>query len=1038
MKPLPPLHSCAGWIEHNSHRTHAVDALNILFVFPYVIAWILYLYYIYIISILANRLIYINMGLNIKHLIITFITLLVVSFSAAAARTVELNNGSVKYVFETGKSNDFPIVSKSGVADIIVSDDDWPGVHRVVDDLSADICRVTGKTPAVKRSSVPSKGAVIVGTLGHSSLIDSYVASKKIDVSSIKGQWEAYIIQTVGNNLLIVGSDRRGTIFGVYDLSEQIGVSPWYWWADVPAEQHATLFVAKGRYHQASPAVKYRGIFINDEEPSFGGWCKNKFSEGPEDTGVNSKMYAHMFELILRLKANYLWPAMWGKCFNEDDPMSPVVADYYGVVMGTSHHEPMMRSQTEYTKRQKEVGPWDYTVNADNLNKFWREGIHRNRNYDNVISIGMRGDGDVAMGTGDDMENIKVLESVIEAQRKIIKEEYGKEPSEVPQIWALFTEVQRYYDAGMKVPDDVTLLFCDNNWGYIRRIGPEAEKKRSGGMGLYYHIDMNGGPWNDRFVNSTTVPKLREQLGLAYDSGIDRLWIINVGDLKPKEYPIDFIMRFAWNPDKYGPESCDGYTKAWARQNFGGELADEIADVVSKYSKYVLMRKPEVNQPGIFSVMNYQESELMIKKWNDLEKATDRILDKLPKRYYDAFFQLVEYPVKASSIAAKIYLMSGINQVYAQQGRLSAKDYANEVLRLYEYDIELEEKYNKVIAGGKWDGIMRNIHLGYTQWSMPQANTLPQLLVPVAQPYPSMGIAVEGVESTTPGGRGAMRLPAFDCVSDHHYFDLFNRGIGELNVNMRTAQPWIILSESSVSFTDEKRIEVSVDWDKMADGRNTGSIMIAGPAGRTNLMVTAVKSEAPVNEYAILAKDYSSKRDAADAHITFLPDLGRGEGCMGVYPRLPKDYDFNTAPVLTYKAALKEGANKICLGLKPLQDVHPERGLYIAISIDNGKPVILDGRKGLVDTFSEYTPDNLAHSKVLKPLPKVENYPLISRDNNRRNEVFDDMKWLDAEFETSAGIHELNIFFIHPEFVLEEIVVNPDRKSYLGPQPVVF
>lgn len=977
------------------------------------------------------------MGLNIKNLICVSLTILAVSLPAYAVKTIELDSGSVKYVCETGKSKDFPIVSKNNVADILVSDDDWPGVLRVADDLSADVCRVTGRTPEVIHASSLSKGAIIVGTLGHSKLVDDFIASTKIDVSSIKGQWESYIIQTVGDNLLIVGSDRRGTIFGVYDLSEQIGVSPWYWWADVPAEQHGTLYVSNGRYHQTSPAVKYRGIFINDEEPSFGGWCKNKFSEGPDDTGVNSKMYAHMFELILRLRANYLWPAMWGKCFNEDDPMSPVVADYYGVVMGTSHHEPMMRSQTEYTKRQKDVGAWDYSVNSDNLDAFWREGIRRNKNYDNVITIGMRGDGDVAMGNGDDMENIKVLESVIESQRKIIKEEYGKEPSEVPQMWALFTEVQRYYDAGMQVPDDVTLLFCDNNWGYIRRIGPEAEKKRSGGMGLYYHIDMNGGPWNDRFVNSTTVPKLREQLGLAYDSGIDRLWIINVGDLKPKEYPIDFIMRFAWNPDKYGPDSCDEYTKSWAALNFNDELADEIADVVSKYSKYVLMRKPEVNLPGIFSVMNYQESERMIEKWNDLEKATDKILERLPEKYYDAFYQLVEYPVKASATAAKIYLMAGINQVYAQQGRLSAKDYADEVLRLYRYDIELEEKYNKEIAGGKWDGIMRNIHLGYTQWSMPHANTLPQLLAPVAQPYPSLGLAVEGVEGTSVV-RGPMRLPAFDCVSDHHYFELFNRGTGELNVDMRAAQPWIILSENSVSFTDEKRIEVSVDWDKMSDGRNMGSITIMSPDGRASVMVTAVKSDVPVNEYAILAKDYSSKRDAADAHITFFPDLGRGEGCVGVYPRLPKDYDFQTAPSLSYKVALKDGTNKICLGLKPVQDVHPERGLYIAVSVDDGEPVILDGRKGLVDTFSEYTPGNLAHSKVLKPLPRVENYPLISRDNNRRSEVFDDMKWLDADLDASAGMHELKIFFIHPEFVLEEIVVNPDRKSYLGPLPVVL
>ena len=402
---------------------------------------------------------------------------------------------------------------------------------------------------------------------------------------ALKGKWEQYIITTDGDKLIIAGSDKRGTIYGIYELSRQIGVSPWYWMADAPIAKHDRIYVSRGEYTDGEPAVKYRGIFINDEWPSFGTWCNTHFG------GINSKAYSKIFELLLRLKANYFWPAMWDSRFNEDDPLSPKVADEMGIVMGTSHHEPMMRAHKEYVTRKDSVGPWDYAMNPNRLDKFFTEGIERNKPYENIITIGMRGDGDVAMGAGNDADNMKTLSKVIASQRNIINKVYGKPASSVPQLWAIFTEVQRYYDAGFTVPDDVTLLLCDNNWGYIRRIGRDFERKRKGGLGLYYHIDMNGGPWNDRWVNTTTVPKLRQQLNLAYKTGLDRIWIINVGDLKPKEMPIDFIMKYAWNPDAIQPGDEKAYQEEFAESIFGKEYASEIADIISKYSKYNLWRK---------------------------------------------------------------------------------------------------------------------------------------------------------------------------------------------------------------------------------------------------------------------------------------------------------------------------------------------------------------------------------------------------------------------------------------------------------------
>lgn len=591
-----------------------------------------------------------------------------------------------RFVFYSPLASDALSLNQGGEVNIYVDKNAEPGVMIAARNLCADIEKVCGAKAAIVGSKKNAK--ICISTRPN-------------------GKWEEYKIDVDKDKINIVGSDKRGTIYGIYELSEQLGVSPWYWWADVPAMQHDSVFVKEGVYTDGEPAVKYRGIFINDEWPSFGTWANNRFG------GINSEMYSKMFELLLRLKANYLWPAMWASRFNEDDPLSPKIADEYGIVMGTSHHEPMMRAHKEYVVRKDSVGPWDYSVNKDRLDRFFEEGLERNKDYESIITIGMRGDGDVAMGNGDDEDNMRTLKDVVDGQRDIIERVYRRPASEVPQLWAIFTEVQRYYDAGFTVPDDVTLLFCDNNWGYIRRTGPDKERNRAGGMGMYYHIDMNGGPWNDRWVNTTTVAKVREQLNLAYRTGIDRIWIINVGDLKPKEMPIDFIMRYAWNPDSYPADKVDDYMLDWARKIFGGEHAREIADIVTEYSKLNLERKPEVQVVGIYSART-GEAQNMMKKWDDLERRTLALSRKIPSEQRDAFFQLVEYPAVASAGVAKIYLAATLGDSCLMK-------------ELFERDKRLSDKYNKEIAGGKWDGMMLDKHIGYTRWSMPDENVLPKV-----------------------------------------------------------------------------------------------------------------------------------------------------------------------------------------------------------------------------------------------------------------------------------------------------------------------
>ena len=816
------------------------------------------------------------------------------------------------------KGERFCIAKDGKTATIIVDIDDWKGVIRAARDLSDDVRKVTGVSAQVDLQAAHSAGllpherknlkaSVLVGTIGKSRIIDGLVKQKKMDVSKVRGQWESYIIDVVDGNLVVAGSDKRGTIYGIYEISQRIGVSPWYWFCDVPVRHRDEVYYDGGCLIQPSPKVKYRGIFINDEWPSFGGWCTNQFG------GVNSKAYAHIFELLLRLKANYFWPAMWATAFNEDDPESPRLADEMGIVMGSSHHEPMMRSHQEYLRRKEQVGPWDYATNKARIDQFFREGMERNKAYDNLVTIGMRGDGDVAMGKGDDAENIKTLGNVIEGQRQIIKDIYGRSDA-VPQLWAIFTEVQRYYDAGFTVPDDVTLLFCDNNWGYIRRIGRDFERKRKGGLGLYYHIDMNGGPWNDRWVNTTTIPKLREQLNLAFQSGIDRIWIINVGDLKPKEVPIDFIMHYAWDPDavKAGDEQV--WLETFCRSVFGTEYAKESADLIARYSKLNLIRKPEVQVPGLF---NNEEMLRLNNQWQSVVLHCEALKEKIPAEAQDAFYQLVYYPAVASAGVAMLY-------------NAATKGDSLTVCDLMAKDQRLTEYYNKVMAHGKWDGMMRDNHIGYTQWSIPDTNRHPMTL------------------------------------------------------------------------------GFKIDYDLNAS-KNT-------------------------DDYAIAACNYTRKTDGKNASWLFLPDLGRGEGCMGSNDVMAQNsgavLEYDLSPLTSNTSFLT-----LAIGILPTQDVCPVRGLRLGVQLDDQPMQTIDARQGLHDEFREYTPQNLAQSKVLKPLPPHNNLLLSGwKDGHkllRRDEVFDNIRWLEVNFDNVVpGKHTLKLVMIDPEIVIEQIVVNPDNNHY--------
>jgi hypothetical protein len=619
---------------------------------------------------------------------------------------------------ETG----FALIANGKPAAVYVDADAEKPVQRVAADFASDLEKVSGRPAQIIHDLKAARGpVVIIGEIGRSPVIDGLVASGKVS-ADIKGQWEAYrqtvtTVPGVGKALVISGADKRGAVYGTYDISAKMGVSPWYWWADVPVEHHATVTVAAGS-RMDKPAVKYRGFFINDEEPALGGWAREKFG------GINHKLYEKVFELDLRLKGNYLWPAMWGKAIADDDPETLNTADQYGIVLGTSHHEPMTRAQEEWHRHTDQGvtgGKWDYTKNAENLRTFWRGGMERAKTHDYVVTVGMRGDGDEPMTEG---TATQLMETIVADQRKIIADVTGKPPEQTPQVWALYKEVQDYYDHGMKVPDDVTLLFSDDNWGDIRRLPDPNAPRRAGGYGVYYHFDYVGGPRNYKWINTNQIEKTWQQMELAYETGADRLWIVNVGDIKPMEYPLSFFLDMAWNPKAMTPKALEKYPTKWAGQQFGATQAAEIGEILTRYSQYNARRKPELLDAKLFET--YPDLVPVSLQYNALARQTDALKKTLPKAYDAAWFQLVEHPVKASANLYDLYVHVARNHMANAQSWQMADTEAAAAKADFATDKALSAQYNSLL-GGKWNHMMDQTHIGYTGWQQPDSDVMPQL-----------------------------------------------------------------------------------------------------------------------------------------------------------------------------------------------------------------------------------------------------------------------------------------------------------------------
>ncbi|THV03529.1 hypothetical protein K435DRAFT_835829 [Dendrothele bispora CBS 962.96] len=991
--------------------------------------------------------------LGLLILYITFLSLLNHVNALGQTRCVEFNSST----------SNFAVVREGNAAPILLAEDEWPGVQRAASDFADDIQRVTGVRPSLSNSSTSTNAArpIIVGTLGHSALIDQVINTTQMDVSSIQGSWESFMGMEVENPLpdvdsayVIVGADKRGTIFALYDLSEQFGVSPWYWWADVPVKQHSELFISSSGCAHGPPTVQYRAIFLNDEEPGLTNWALEKFTNGTGAPGTGSPFnrlfYSKLFELLLRMKANHLWPAMWNSAFNVDDPEDKVLADMFGIVMGTSHEEPMMRAiPPEWTLFGQ--GDWNYTTNSDFIYQFWVNGTKRAKPFESLFTMGMRGNGDEPLGEG---TNIALLERVISDQRQILTDVFnGTDITTIPQVWTLYKEVQGYWEDGMPAPDDMALLWSDDNWGNIRRFPIESERNRSGGSGVYYHVDYVGDPRDYKWITSSQIPKMYEQLSLAIERDAKRIWVVNVGDLKPCERETEFFLNFGYDSSLWNLTNLDSWVSAWAQRDFGldEENTAAVVDLVANLTRFNARRKPELLSSDTFSLINYREADTVTNQWDKLVNASTELYNSLPNDTQPAFYQLVHHPIIASANLNKLLITTGQNSMRASQAFLSTNQLADTAVELFEKDFDLEVDYHSLLDG-KWDHIMDQTHIGYYYWQQPMTNALTGLARVQARKEALAGVmrvAIEGSLGAMPGDNPnncadgcALTLDPFDPITNR-FIDVGAGGPAPFTFNVSSNVSWLDFSMTQGSISPdhpEQRVWVSVsNWDKLEDGDNLAMITITptapnGPeltvgmrrAGAA-IPFVARKMEVPGNFSgfvegggAIAIEAAHTSRNTSVDGITWseIPGLGRTLSGITPWPRSGADgrnfsagdgpsveYDF-----FTFDTIQDSGNITVITHVSPSLNANGEdRPLGFAAQVDD------------LPTQSSY----------FMPLAEPGQLPDAWNDFVANSIVPVNMTFTGV----SPGAHTLKIFMIEPAVVVQRVVIDTGglKPSYFGP-----
>ncbi|KAH8887463.1 hypothetical protein GQ53DRAFT_827247 [Thozetella sp. PMI_491] len=933
----------------------------------------------------------------------------------------------------------------SGVApEIRVDPNDLPGVLRVADDLATDFGRVLGTNGTVVKadwsstSSTKSNNPIIViGTIGHSSLIDGLVSARKIDTSSVANKWETFSYQVVtapwpsqDAAFVIAGSDMQGTIFGAYDVSEQIGVSPWHWWGDVPPTKREHVWVQSKSYVAGPPSVKFRGIFLNDESPGLTGWGHGKYKDSQYGSPFITDFYKNVFELILRLKGNYLWPAMWSSMFYLDDPKNGPTATEYGVYMGTSHHEPMARADKEQNRFLK--GSWDWGSNKAGVQSFMQEGVTRSKNWSTIYTLGMRGSGDAASAT----LTSKALEDVIHWQQSVLKSVIGKPLSEIPQAWVMYKEVPGYWQKGMDVSDDVTLLWSDDNRGNIRRVPIANETARAGGSGIYYHFDCKyspyvGDPRNYKWINTIQLQKTWEQMTLAHDRGIRNIWIANVGDLKGLELPIAHFMALAWDRTSFNdPARTTQWLTKWSGRQFGDAAAANVSSIMNTYGRLISRMKYEdlSRTPFAFNTVNYDEAENNFHEWENLAAKAQATYDSIPSAAQNAFFAIVLHPVVAGKGVYEIYTKAALGPKYANQHRASTNDLAKDVQTAFAQDKDLTKRFHTIL-NGKWNHIMDQIHIGYNNWQDPGSASLPKLTYASSSGSTSssgkgalMGLAVQGSNNAFPSA-ASLALPTLTpYTSAPRWLDVFARDNGTFSYQITSSVPYVTVTndKSTVSSpgTPDVRTVVSVDWDAAPAGSSIASLSIKSSDGTTaTVTVPLDKTPVPVGfkghvessgVVSIEAEQFDTLTSGKEYVV--IPYYGRTLSGVRLPPTTasqgPAKGPALVYPFYTFSSAT---AASVTVYLSPSENSNPTSPNRYSFSVDGG-------------TVTTVQP---------VPLGDAGNEPAGWSDAVIVNAYVKNSKI----GSLAAGKHELRFYLLEPTMVVTKIVIDVGglQSSLMGP-----
>ncbi len=950
--------------------------------------------------------------------------------------------------------NSFPIVSPAANAVVCFDGKDEVVVRKSVSLFVEDVRSVTGQvltTTEGKPGETSARHAIIVGTIGQSEWIDALIAKKKIDITAISGGWERYMIEEVANPvpgikkaIVIAGSDRRGTAYGLLSVSKAIGVSPWYWWADAPIQQQKQLTVKVNKYLSKTPTVKFRGVFINDEDWGILRWSKLHYEKDRKNIGPRT--YSKVCELLLRLQANYLCPAMHeASTAFHSIPENRLVADSFAIAMGSSHCEPLLFNTASEWKKDK-MGEWDYINNKDGVNKVLKSRVVECAPYENVYTLALRGLHDKAMNASNDMADRKLmLQDALMAQRQMLVDVIGKRGEDIPQAFTPYKEVLDVYDEGLELPDDVTIIWPDDNYGYMKRLSSPKEQKRSGRSGVYYHSSYLGKPHDHLWMNTTSPTLMYEELRKAYDMTADRIWLLNAGDIKSCEFAVDFFLSMAYDIDSFDFERAAGYRTEWTCGMLGDKYRNEFQDVIDSFYKLAFARKPEFmgwgyqwatdkhgrerNTDTDFSFANYREADTRLDEYRRIGNIVEKIWNALPDENQKAcFYQLLYYPVKGCELMNRMVLYGQKNRWYSIQQRAATDQLAQITKACHDSLRVLTKEYNSLL-GGKWNQVM-----SMTQGIAASYYELPALRSVELAPVASLGIMAEG-EDVLKGMKSYHSLPCFNTyLRRSYYVDIFNKGVSPLKWQASVTDNWIVLSKESGETALEERMEVSIDWAKVPAGENVfGTLEILSDRGEKEKVYISVFNPASpslaemdtlfVEDNGCVSIDAASfhrKIENKDIQMRMIPNLGVENTAIQLgdpaapaqrtggrsTPRL--EYDFYT---------FEQGSVDVYTYVLPTFVTSKGRGYagHEATNVETKYGVCIDEGPVMNPSTSSFEYAQIWYESVLK--------------NCRVNKI--------TLHIDKPGKHTVKIICGDPGTVLQKIVLDFGgmKRSYSGPQP---